>query len=274
MNTHDVIAAIERMAPPCAAASWDRSGMQVAAERTSITHLAVCLDPLPEVLASAVEAGADMVLSHHPLTLEPRFPNRADGYSAALRVLFRADVPLYAAHTSLDANPEGPAAWPADRLGMTGRTVLEPTGEFSVEGGRVVRCGFGLVGDVPALTLRELAAVLAEIPSGGCMRVAGTPPSVVRRAAICPGSGASLAAAAAAAGADVLITGDVRYHAALEAPLPIVDVGHFALEEEMMRRFALLLEGVLQGVTVTFFPSEDPLRAFSATSIPAQEEPA
>ncbi len=274
MNIHDVVAAIERVAPPGAAASWDRSGMQVAAERNVITHLAVCLDPLPKTLASALEAGADMVLSHHPLTLEPRFPNRESAYLDALRVLLRADVPLYAAHTSLDANPEGPASWPADRLGMTGRAVLDSTGEFPVEDGRVVRCGFGLVGDVPALTLRELAAVLSGIRSGGCMRVTGSPPSVVRRVAICPGSGASLAAAAAASGADLLITGDVRYHAALEAPLPIVDVGHFALEEEMMHRFALLLDGVLQGVTVTFFASEDPLRAFSATSIPAQEEPA
>lgn len=272
MNIGAVMAAIERVAPPAAAAPWDKSGLQVAAERSEIFHLAVCLDPVPEILALALEKGADMVLSHHPLSLKPRFPDQPDAYLKALRLLLCADVPLYAAHTSLDANPEGPVACLADRLAMTGRQVLEPIADLPLADGRILRCGFGIVGDVPPLSPRMLADRLSEITCGGCMRIAGTLPDVLRRIAVCPGSGSSLASCAAALKADVLITGDVKYHTALEAPLPLVDVGHFALEEEMMRRFASDLDHTLEGVTVTFLPADDPLRAFLPMPHPAQEE--
>lgn len=270
MNIGAVMAAIERVAPPAAAAPWDKSGLQVAAERSEVFHLAVCLDPVPVILTSALEKGADMVLSHHPLSLKPRFPDRPDAYLEALRLLLRADVPLYAAHTSLDANPEGPVSWLADRLAMTARQVLEPSAELTSANGRTLRCGFGIVGDVPPLSPHRLADILSEIAC--CMRVAGTLPAVLRRVAICPGSGSSLASCAAALQADVLITGDVKYHTALETPLPLVDVGHFALEEEMMRCFASDLDHTLEGVTVTFFPADDPLRAFLPMPHPVQEE--
>lgn len=73
---------------------------------------------------------------------------------------------------------------------------------------------------------------------------------------------ARLGAAARAAGADVLVTGDVKYHAAMEAEIFTIDVGHFSLEERMTREMAALLDERLgpQGVAVRFFPGSDPLR--------------
>lgn len=110
MKLADVIHHIERTAPLSIAASWDRSGVQVASGREEIRRLAVCLDPTPASVSRALDEGADMILSHHPLTLEPRFTDRLVAYREVLFLLFRADVPLYAAHTSLDANPVGPVA--------------------------------------------------------------------------------------------------------------------------------------------------------------------
>ncbi len=52
----------------------------------------------------------------------------------------------------------------------------------------------------------------------------------------------------------------MKYHPAVEVEVCVIDVGHFSLEEEMMRRFARLLEARLQGVEVRFFPGEDPFR--------------
>ena len=56
------------------------------------------------------------------------------------------------------------------------------------------------------------------------------------------------------------ITGDVKYHTALDADICMIDVGHHSLEEEMMRRMALLLAGELPGTDVFFVPSASPLR--------------
>jgi putative NIF3 family GTP cyclohydrolase 1 type 2 len=105
---------------------------------------------------------------------------------------------------------------------------------------------------------------LAQLTGRAFFTLAGTAPERVARAAFCPGSGADLARAAHLAGADILVTGDLKYHQAQEAPLPVLDVGHFCLEERMMRLFADFLAEELGpcGVEVRYFPGHDPLAPF------------
>jgi len=275
MLQRDLIEIIEKTAPLPLMAEWDHSGVQVASARRDIRHLAVCLDPAPEQLRAAAEIGADMVLTHHPLSMRPEWTGTLNGYTDALRILYSRDMPLYASHTSLDANPFGPSAWLPDELGLTGRILLEKTGMFTLSDGTRAEGGFGCVGDLPSDM--PLPALCAKIRSllpvermCGVARLIGDPSRPVRRVAVCTGSGSSLAEEAAAAGADLYITGDMKYHDALTlhsrhdirspnfCPMAILDVGHFSLEEEMIRRFALLLEKQLPEVTVTFLPGRDP----------------
>lgn len=253
MTFADVVAAIEATAPLSIAASWDKSGVQVAAARDTITHVAVCLDPTPEAIRAALLAGADMVLSHHPLSMQPYFADTRGKLHEVLRLLLGADVPLYAAHTSLDANPDGPVSWFVRDLGLENLRVLEPTG---VMPGSEKIAGFGLVGDLTRPL--HLDQVLRSL--GTPARLAGDLPAVVRRVAVCPGSGASLVNEAAALGAQLLITGDVKHHDALDSPLPILDVGHFVLEQVMMERFAAQLDKTLENVRVTLLPAKSPFR--------------
>ena len=275
MLQSELISIIERTAPLSLMAEWDHSGVQVASARAEIRHLAVCLDPAPEQLRAAVEAGADMVLTHHPLAMRPAWTSTLNGYTDALSILYRHDVPLYASHTTLDANPLGPSAWLPDELGLSDRVILEKTGTFTAPDGTQQEGGFGCAGTLrEPLTLSELCRIMrTHLPLERMCSVArliGDPAREVRRVAVCTGSGSSLMEEAAAAGADVFITGDVKYHDALAlasrhdvrspnfCPMAILDVGHFSLEEEMIRRFALLLDRKLDDVTVTFLPGRDP----------------
>lgn len=283
MQQDTVIAILEEEAPPAFAAEWDKSGIQVASTRPDVTHLAVSLDPTPDTVAEAAAAGADMLLTHHPLTLRPRYPDRPDAYQRTLSLLFSHDMPLYAAHTTLDANPAGPAAWLPDELGLARRAPLEVTGVLRRADGTQVTGGFGCVGDLPApLTLpglaRKLAALLPLDRGNPVARLIGEAPALIRRVAVCTGSGASLVDQARILGADLYITGDVKYHDALDlvsqSRLPsgrafaVLDVGHFALEEEMTRRLALTLTRRLPGLTVSFLPRRDPFFPFSLSEIP------
>jgi dinuclear metal center YbgI/SA1388 family protein len=122
--------------------------------------------------------------------------------------------------------------------------------------------GFGEVGELPEpLPYDAFAERLAGLLGRGFWTQTGPRPETVARVAYLPGSGASALDAALAARADVFITGDVKYHQALDAAgagLHVLDVGHFSLEEEMMRRFAAELEAELPGVEVRFFPGRDP----------------
>ena len=274
MELAKIIDVIEKTAPLSIAADWDHSGIQVAAERTQIHHLAVCLDPTPASISRALQHGADMVLSHHPLSLSPRFPDRLDTYHAVLRLLLRADVPLYASHTSLDANPDGPSGWLAQKLGLTASRVLEVTGVRKNAGGQECEAGFGIAGHLPAPL--AIADILAVAGVEHARLVGAAPTHRVERVAICPGSGSSLAALAASAGAQLLVTGDLKYHDALDAPLPILDVGHFSLEERMMRLFSQALRETLPEINVSFVPSSDPFivcQPFSTSVSEDQYEP-
>jgi dinuclear metal center YbgI/SA1388 family protein len=258
MQLLEIIKAIEEIAPLAAAASWDASGLQVAALRQSAAKLAVCLDPTPASIRTALEAGAECVLSHHPLLLKAMLPNRLDAYHEVLRLLFQADVPLYAAHTSLDVNPLGPAGWLAQKMEMSNLSVLEPVSPAQTSG---LPLGYGLAGDLPKpLTVQEIAACVAEVAPFATGTICGPELERVRRVAYCTGSGSSLLEAAQAAGAELFITGDVKYHTALAAEICLLDVGHHSLEEEMMLRMSRLLQPRLHGVQVLFVPSVSPFR--------------
>lgn len=255
----ELFAGIEAIARPDTAASWDRSGLQVASTRSAISRLAVCLDPTPNSVSRALDAGADCILSHHPLALAPDLPCRLDAYRETLRLLLRADVPLYAAHTTLDVNANGPAAWLADALELGGRKVLEVVRPALSPD--LLPFGYGLAGNLPQpVDFARLNDLLSQVLGFDGGTVCGPEPKLVRRVAYCTGSGSSLWREAQAAEATLFITGDVKYHTALETSIAILDVGHHSLEEEMMRRMSLLLKSQFAELDVIFVPSASPLR--------------
>lgn len=122
--------------------------------------------------------------------------------------------------------------------------------------------GFGCIGTLPeALVWNEFTARLTALGLP-LSRMVGQVPETVTRVAYCPGSGADLGPAAFAKGADVYLTGDVKYHQA-QAVQDIgltIDVGHFCLEETMMRTWSQSLDRELspEGVRVIFLQGRDP----------------
>jgi putative NIF3 family GTP cyclohydrolase 1 type 2 len=65
------------------------------------------------------------------------------------------------------------------------------------------------------------------------LKMSGKPPDLIRKVAVCGGSGGDLIAKAREKGADIYITGDVRYHQAVpwsEENMAILDLGHYGTE--------------------------------------------
>ena len=80
----------------------------------------------------------------------------------------------------------------------------------------------------------------------------------IQTVALCGGSGVSYLRAAQKAGADVYVTGDVKYHdaqAASELGLCVVDAGHFGTERLIVQTLAEFAEK--QGVEAVVFEEED-----------------
>ena len=95
--------------------------------------------------------------------------------------------------------------------------------------------GLGRIGLLPdAVTLKEFAKKVKRVLGIKQVRCTGAPDGMVQRVALCGGSGASLIEAAAAGGADVLLTGDIKYHDAhksLGIGMALVDAGHYGTEK-------------------------------------------
>ena len=111
--------------------------------------------------------------------------------------------------------------------------------------------GLGRLGELPEPTrLADLAADVAAVLDTPAVRFAGDPERRVRRVAVLPGSGAEAIARGVAAVADVLVTGDVKYHEARRAlgqGLALVDAPHGLTEQAAVLRWAQALADALGG---------------------------
>ncbi|MBY8873896.1 Nif3-like dinuclear metal center hexameric protein [Micromonospora sp. PLK6-60] len=252
----DVVAELERCYPPAWAEEWDRVGLVLGEPSAPVRRVACVVDVVPETVAEALAAGADMIVAHHPLLLRGVSSVAATTYKGRIvHQLIRNDVALYVAHTNADTANPGVSDALAARFGLTGLRPLHPApaGSAAAGDGR----GIGRIGELPTpLTLAELtrraAAVLPATAWG--VRAAGDPDRTVRTLAVSGGSGDSFLAAATAAGVDAFLTADLRHHPAgehLAAGGPaLLDAAHWATERPWLDDLAGHLRAAL-GVETT-----------------------
>jgi dinuclear metal center YbgI/SA1388 family protein len=245
----EVLAALDARYDPALAESWDAVGLVCGDPDEPVQRVLFAVDPTSAVVEEAIETGAQLLLTHHPLLLTPVHGVPADDPKGRLvHRLIRTGTALFVAHTNADrAREHGVNDALAAVLGLTDAAPLVPA---EVD----PRAGLGRIGKLPSpLTLREFAArVAAVLPATvGGVRVSGDPDRTVRRVAVCGGSGGSLADAAAAAGADAFLTSDLKHHPvseAAEVPGPaLVDAAHFATEWPWLPVAADLLDRDLAG---------------------------
>jgi dinuclear metal center YbgI/SA1388 family protein len=129
--------------------------------------------------------------------------------------------------------------------------------------------GVGAVGELSApCPLDEFLGKAQRALRASWIKIAGPRRKTVNRVAVVGGSGAEFADAARASGADLFITGDVKYHQALEAaagPMPVADVGHASGEQWILPEFRRVLLARYRGiVTARIIFEGEPLRAVPA----------
>lgn len=111
------------------------------------------------------------------------------------------------------------------------------------------KLGLGRIGRLPeSLTLAEYVIRLKKLLSAPALRYVGDPDAKISKVALCSGSGASLLRDAVRSGADVLVTGDVKYHEARDAEdlgIALIDAGHFPTEIIMVNEITERLSRAL-----------------------------
>jgi len=103
LKVRDIAACLEAWAPRQHAESYDNVGLLVGSMDAAVTQVMVSLDCTEAVVEEAVEAGCQMVVSHHPLIFKglKRLTGSNEVERTAMLAL-RHNVALYAIHTNLD----------------------------------------------------------------------------------------------------------------------------------------------------------------------------
>lgn len=104
----DILDVLEALAPTGMKMDWDNVGLLCGSRKKEVEQVLVALDPFEDVCDEAVEWGADVIVTHHPLIFRP-VANVTDETSVG-RVIERlcsAGICAVNAHTNLDCAPGG-----------------------------------------------------------------------------------------------------------------------------------------------------------------------
>lgn len=225
-----IMNALDRIAPRRLAEDWDNPGLLVGSFSQKVSRLMIALDVDDAVVDEAIERKADMIIAHHPAIFRGMKQLRTDlplGRRLAKLVTHR--IAAAAAHTNLDIARGGVNDVLAAHLGLEKLSAFVVTGETDGD-----TESLGRIGTLPApVSIEDFASHVKTSLNVSHVRLAAVPDRPVRRVAVCGGAGAEFIDRAVLRGADVYVTGDVKYHdaqRAVEQGMHIVDAGHFGTE--------------------------------------------
>lgn len=172
-----------------------------------------------------------MIVAHHPLIFKGLKKIRTDlPLGRRLQQLLKNDIAMAAAHTNLDIAVGGVNDVLATAIGLSKLStfvIASQSPDGTVE-------SMGRMGRLPApMTVRDFAQQVREALPTEHVRLVDAGARPVRKVALCSGSGAEFIHKAAFMGADVYVTGDVKYHEAqqaVELGMHVIDAGHFGTE--------------------------------------------
>ena len=224
----DIINFLEEKFLPSLAYEWDNVGLQVGDVDREVKNVMVALDATTPVVDEAIEKNVDLIITHHPFIFSGiKSIDLSSPQGKNIQKLIKNDIAIYTIHTNYDIAYGGMNDVLAERMGL--QDVLPFVMVDEVHGsGRVGE----LTVDVNLIELCEkiknqwLQNEVYNIKTVACDNGGR-----IKKIAVIGGSGGKYIHEAKAIGADVLVTGDVTYHTAVDAKemgLNLIDIGHFA----------------------------------------------
>src|SRR5699024_5764166 len=221
------------------AEDWDNVGLLLGNKDSQVERILVTLDVTGGVVDEAVRKDVDMIIAHHPIIFSPV---KSIGQNLEdkniLYPLIKNEIAVYCAHTNFDKAKGGVDDTLAAIIEAKDPKVLVEDDESGV--------GLGRVGSLnSSMTVAEYAKQIGKALMVEDLCVIGDSKREVKRTVSCAGAGGSFIRQAAEAGADVFITGEIKYHdalLALELNLPVISLGHYETELPAMGKLIRRLQ--------------------------------
>ena len=223
----DILNFIETLAPRTMKMEWDNVGLLCGSKSAEVTKVLVALDPFEGVCQEAVEIGAQLIITHHPLIFQaPKAITDETSIGRSIMQLCRHGISAINAHTNLDQAPGGVNDVRAAKLGLENVEIVNPQNGIGL-----MRCG-----DVAEQSLENFLALVKErLGCDGLRYVCGS--KTVHKVAVGGGSCAGGMLEAKSAGCDTFVTADIKYNQfwdAYDLGMNLIDAGHFHTENPVV----------------------------------------
>lgn len=213
--------------------SWDNTGFQVGDENQEIKKILIALDLDRMVLDKAINENYQMIITHHPIIFKPLSQIIRTNHKENLIIdLIKNNIIAYNAHSNLDLANNGVSHVLASKLNITNIKPLK-----TVYNDETQNYGYGQIGEIKSLTTLELISLIKSKLEIDKIILYGEMKDHLTKIAVCGGSGSDFIFDAYIKGAQVYITGDIKYHDAQlanELGLTLIDAGHFNTEKVIL----------------------------------------
>ena len=245
VSIRQITNALEAFAPLSLQGDFDNCGYKIGDPDRMITGVLVTLDTNEAIIQEAVKKKCNLIIEHHPSVF--RAIKYLDNTLPLHRTLIQAakhDIALYSAHTNLDFTENGLNDYVAKQMGLLSVHKIDTPdgprmGELSEQ-----------------TTLSEYADRLRKIFNDKNIVTIGDLSKTIKKVAVINGGGGSSEddlLLAIRAGADVFVTGDVKYNVARlakDAKYAIIQVGHYNSEQGFMPLVHSILQKAFPDVPI------------------------
>lgn len=221
---------------------YDNIGLIVGELDAQVKKVLCCLDVTVDVLDEAIKAGADMIISHHPMIFCPIKSVTSETVQGnKILTAIKNGISIYAAHTNLDFVKDGVNDFIAKEMGLLNIKVMYPYINDSE--------GFGRIGNLSTKQpCTVLKATLEQLLDDNYIRIIGEPTTEVMNVAVINGAGGGdikYIDMAIDQGADCLVTADVKHHVAVYAKdrkFTLIEPQHYTMEHVYISRLVQILK--------------------------------
>jgi dinuclear metal center protein, YbgI family len=248
MKLWEIMGELQTIFSPKIAEDWDNVGLLIGDNMKEVNKVLFCLDVTQKVVQKAIDKNVDLIISHHPVIFSglKRITNETVHGRKILK-LIENKIAVYSIHTNSDFAINGLNDFIMDKLNLDGEKIIFNEREFDDYNPiknkmERVHSGFARIKILnEEMKLEDLLERIKDSLGISYVRYVGNKDTYIRKIGLVTGGGSSFMYDIADK-IDVFLTGDLRYHDALDALEDgriLVDVGHFESEYlfvDMMER--------------------------------------
>ena len=238
MKIKEIYDFLNEIAPFDTAAEWDNTGFSVGSLDGDVNKIILSLDVTNDVIEKALQNGAQLVITHHPLIFDgvKSIEKGSTVYNAV-----KSGITFISSHTCLDKAAGGVNDCLAAAVGITNLSKCQ-SDEFL------------MIGDI-APASADCFALKIKKALGGKISFTDSGNSI-KRVAVCSGSGGDLIFNAYKEGADAFLTGEAKHHemlASSELGISLFVAGHYETENIVLDYLKKAIENKFEAVDVEIY---------------------